>query len=776
MKLNKLGILLMGCLSIGVVGVVTGCTPAEVVVESLTLSKNETSILLGSTDTLTVTFSPANASNKEVTWSSEDDSVASVINGVVTANKVGKTTVKVTSAKNNEISASCEVTVTDNVVLSGVDEKHEFTVYTTNKTNSEANDNGFYDHSQSYKVGDDNPFNVKPDIRVVDAITYQPVSASDWNYDFVISATLDGQPAGNQYFSVVDARNCDVQFTQEAVGKTFTISVAPGGVSETRAASLTKSITVEVMDGYNVYDAKELSYFDTRSANDTIDNHIMEGDVTWQCKWTEFRTANGLKNNYVPKALILQEDIAVTPDDMPSNYFYTAQEAAQLNDPKAAGSLRDWMYIYERTVPGNATIEGNYFALDFSAIPLIKRERFKTTDVGAVVGHAAIFKLITGGDVVVRNVNMTGNAKNAANDADKIYGGGIMFVKGSGVETFKAYNVIATKFFITFMGESPYIIGNPFTKFDLEKVKCFNNYNSFMYNWGSTLTAKDSLFRSCGGPIIIQDHTGTDTYENSTGTEVYGNVPTTNFIDCTLKNYVSGQEAWFQQFGATSLVSNIKSISDLFYATGITKSFVVNDKGEGKLYQVLAAAQQQAYFNFIVLNKSGKSEGITTVPACGTVNITETNKVTTFDYNQPAFDPVFQGYAQLQAATSQEEQLAAQQAIAAALIAKGYTLAADGSDFQTVLGNYLTMYGISHGALRNINTQGGPVLDFGDAFGMNLLAYDGQNAFLQSVFTLAASETARFVPTAEQLAALPNYVALYFGGMALVFGTTNYVM
>lgn len=788
MKFNKIGLVCLLVFALGAcqqhggssssTGTSTSSEPVDVIATAIDLNKTQTSIRKGSNETLTVTFTPENTTNKDVNWATSNATIASVANGVVTANKAGTATITATSVSNPQLSATCQVTVADNVVLSGVDEKHEFTVYNTNKTNSEANDNGFYDHAQTYKVGDDNPFNVKPVLRVVDDVTFQPVSASDWDYDFVISATTDGQPAGSQYFSVVDARDCDVQFTEAAVGKTFTISVAPGGVSETRAASLTKSITVDVIDGYNVYDAKELGYFDTRAANDTIDNHIMEGDVTWQCKWTEFKTANGMKNNYTPAALILQEDITVTTNDLPANFFYTAAEAAALNDTKAAGSLRDWMYIYERTTAGDITIDGNYFSLDFSNIPLIKRERFKTTDVGAVVGHASIFKVIAGGDILVRNVNMTGNAKNATDDADKIYGGGVMFVKGSGAETFKAYNTIATKFFITFMGESPYIVGNPFTKFDLDKVKCFNNYNSFMYNWGSTITAKDSLFRSCGGPVIIQDHTGTDTYENATGSEVYGNPPTTNFIDCTIKNYVTGFEAWFQQFNATTMVGLIKSASDLLYATGFTKSFVINDKGEGKVYAMMD--QQSSYFNFIVLNKSGESEGITTVPACGTVNIIEADKTTEFDYNQPAFDLVFQGYAKLQAAQAAGDADAAQAAqmeIAAALMAKGYTIAADGSNFSEVLSMYLTTKGISHGVLRQVNSAGSAVFDFGDAtLGTDLLAYDGQNNFLQSTMTLAGGVVEKYTPTADQLAALPNYVTLYYGGMALVFGAYNYVL
>ena len=777
MKFNKLSTFVMACFAIGALGTVTACDhkPAVVEATAIALNKSETTILLGSSETLTVTFTPENTSNKDVTWSSSDDSVVSVSDaGVVTANKVGSATITVASASNSQLTASCSVRVTDNVKLSAVDAKHEFVVYNNNKAKSETGDDGFYDHNQSYKVGDDNAFNVKPELTVLDAVTYEPVSASDWNYDFTISATLDGQAAGSEYFSVVDARECNVKFTDAAVGKTFTISVVPGGIDESRKANLTKSITVDVIDGYNVYDAKELGYFDTRGENDTIDNHIMEGDVTWQCKWTEFKAANGMRNNYTPAALILQKDIKVTVNDIPSNFVYTAAEAQALGDTKAAGSLRDWMYVYERTTAGNAIIDGNYFALDFSEIPLIKRERFKTTNPGEVVGHAAMFKLINGGDILVRNVNMTGNAKNATTNADKVYGGGVMFVKGSGVETFTAYNVIATKFFITFMGESPYIIGNPFTVFNLEKVKCFNNYNSFMYNWGSTITAKDSLFRSCGGPVIIQDHTGTDDYENDTGTVVYGNVPTTNFIDCEIKNYVAGTEAWFQQFGADTKANEIKMLSDLFYATGINKSYVVDKDGKGKLAAALSAQQQNSYFNFVALNKSGEAEGMTTVPACGTVNITKTNKTITFNYNQPAFDAVFQAYAQLQAATTPEEQQAAQLACAAALTAKGYTLAQDGSDFQTILGNYLTMYGISHGAMRSINAQGGPVFDFGGAFGMNLLAYDGANNFLQSVFTLASSQTARYTPTQDELAALSDYVTLYYGGMALVMGLANY--
>ena len=739
---------------------------------AIKLNKTETSILLNSTETLTVTFTPNNATNKEVEWSSEDATIASVDNGVVTAKKIGTTNIVVKSKANASISATCKVTVKDNVILSNVSAKHEFVLFEQNRAKDEKNDDGFYDHNQTYKVGDDNAFNVKPALTVLDAKTYLPVSASQWLHDFTISAKLGDATVGEEYFKVLDARECNVDFTDAAVGKTFTISIAPNGVDASKVAALTKTITVDVIDGYNVYNAKELGYFDTRPQDSIEDTPVMEDDKDWQVKWPEFKTANNMNPDYHPAALIFQTDIAVTPSDLPANFFYTAEQAAALNDTKAAGSLVDYTYLYERTIPGDITVEGNYFDLDLSAIPLIKRDRQKTTPEGGVIGHAAAFKAIAGGDINFRNINMTGNAKKATGDEDKIYGGGIIFVKGAGSKSLKSYNMIATKFYITYFGEKAYNRGDPFTEFELNKVKCFNNYNSFMYNWGSVINAKNSLFRSCGGPVIIQDHAGTDTYEEDNGLTVLGYAPTTNFVDCTIKNYVSGSEAWFQQFNATGVASNIKMLSDLFYATGLTKSFVTNDKGEGKLYQALATAGENAFFNFIVLNKSGSAEGITTLPACGTVNITNTDKVNTFNYRQPAYDSVYQAYLAYNAA-SDADKPAAQQALIAAAVAKGVTFAPDYSDANEKIQAYITAICTDHAMLRGINNVPGPVFDLGENFG--LLAYDGANQYLQPIANVATKNPSQFIPTQAQLNSIPDYFALYFSGMALVIELTPYV-
>ena len=80
-------------------------------VDSVSLNKAETSIIIGKTETLTATVYPDNASNKNVRWTTTDATVASVENGVVTANKVGTATITATT-EDGEKTASCEVAVT----------------------------------------------------------------------------------------------------------------------------------------------------------------------------------------------------------------------------------------------------------------------------------------------------------------------------------------------------------------------------------------------------------------------------------------------------------------------------------------------------------------------------------------------------------------------------------------------------------------------------------------------------------------------------------------
>lgn len=87
-------------------------------VTSVSLNKNSSSIEVGSTEQLTATVSPDNASDKSVSWSSSNEAIATVSStGLVTGVTAGSATITVTSNSDNTKTASCEFTVT-----SGADE------------------------------------------------------------------------------------------------------------------------------------------------------------------------------------------------------------------------------------------------------------------------------------------------------------------------------------------------------------------------------------------------------------------------------------------------------------------------------------------------------------------------------------------------------------------------------------------------------------------------------------------------------------------------------
>lgn len=84
----------------------------EVPVGSVTVDKSEVNLTKGDTDKITVTVNPENATNKEVTYKSTDESVVTVDKfGNITATGEGEAEIIVTSEANKEISVSIPVKV-----------------------------------------------------------------------------------------------------------------------------------------------------------------------------------------------------------------------------------------------------------------------------------------------------------------------------------------------------------------------------------------------------------------------------------------------------------------------------------------------------------------------------------------------------------------------------------------------------------------------------------------------------------------------------------------
>lgn len=80
-------------------------------VTGVSLNKTSLSIPVGESETLTPTVAPAEATNKNVTWESDDEGVATVVDGVVTGVAEGTATITVTTEDGSK-TATCDVTVT----------------------------------------------------------------------------------------------------------------------------------------------------------------------------------------------------------------------------------------------------------------------------------------------------------------------------------------------------------------------------------------------------------------------------------------------------------------------------------------------------------------------------------------------------------------------------------------------------------------------------------------------------------------------------------------
>lgn len=83
-----------------------------VAVTGVSLDKTSANLQIGGSISLTATVTPANASNKTVTWNSSNPAVATVGNGVVSAVAEGSATITVASVADPTKTATCTVTVT----------------------------------------------------------------------------------------------------------------------------------------------------------------------------------------------------------------------------------------------------------------------------------------------------------------------------------------------------------------------------------------------------------------------------------------------------------------------------------------------------------------------------------------------------------------------------------------------------------------------------------------------------------------------------------------
>lgn len=501
------------------------------------------------------------------------------------------------------------------------------------KTNKQTE---FFDRTQSYLVGDDNNWQFLPNLIFLKheldadgAITeqYEEVLCPNWEYNIVI---YEYNPTTDKYdilvdnndenvIDAIDNKTCEINFADKdsTLERAYLVKVSPKGLGTNQSANIndyTIEMKIEVVDGFNANNAKELAYI-----NDRTDEY--------EQAWNQFKTLNNLQLNYAPTRVILHNDIKLTDKDVPSEFFYTAEDAKGAEDAerlyktddgkeyviKLEGSLKDYSNIYLRNLHEGKqfTLSGNYFDINVSEFPLVIRERKdgidKPCELGTVISHATLFKM--NGDDTGRfdmnNIRIIGNS-NRTELAFK--GGGLILTKISD-NYGTMYNNLTSQSFITYMSETSD------KEVLIEKCKSYDAFNCFVYNWGhSNLKLLDCEMIGAGGPAIIQDHI----YHNTDGTG--GEQGKITIENCNIEAYVTGTEGWFTLVNASSVVPTIKGMDLLFNAMG--RSFVKTG----------ASNSQYTYMNLVLVNKSGNAQGLTGEKISGSTTIKQNDKAYTFDF------------------------------------------------------------------------------------------------------------------------------------------------
>lgn len=553
--------------------------------------------------TLTPTVEADEGADTTVTWASSNTNVVTVSKAsgtkdeAITVTVVGKGTATITATAGSQ-TANCAVTVQgidDLYYLSGVQENANVGKFHTNALDSEDEFRGAT--SNILNVGDDNPVQLKPVLKVRDEETDEVVSQDVWEFDYKYEALeWNGEAYGalsGEYFAF-DAQACTFDFNEAAIKKQFKITVIPGGLDEEDSADPENRVSVElkVNNGYNVYSAKELAYAndinflkDDRQGNDDVIVDINQA-------WKDFRTANGLSVDYVAPAVFLQADMKITKDVLPAGFFFTEAESA--GHPEWVGKMKDATDVYCHYATGGFEFNGNYFHIDTSELPLCVDNLHYDDNVS----HATLFKTVLREvsevseyrDVHFKNCTYYGNSPRGNNAEDAM---GMIFFKINNIfytewtdemsvthennlvirGIFENFNV--TRACISFFGE----VGR--NELVIKDCEVSEGYSNGMYLWNNgNVQFINSKMTNFGGPVIITDGDCDDDGRMDTYKGFHITADDATIFD----NKVTGVEPWFTNtmggLPATK-ITEIKALDGLVqYNSGGTKSFVKGDNQE----------------------------------------------------------------------------------------------------------------------------------------------------------------------------------------------------
>ncbi len=456
-------------------------------------------------------------------------------------------------------------------------------------------------------VGSANPFRFLPVLSVHDYTTGKGTNLTEYDTASVIKDG-DGvelreeddadEKIAKYYFNdelIVTAYYGEgkYQFTHNAEGKVYSITVLPREL-ECEEEDAVK-VTVEIVDGFNVYDAKDLAIIDntTEKSWSVGDSWAKTPDV-----WAGIRQEKGftVEMSNSTKAIVLQMNIDITPADLPDAYVGTVERDldyyafGQDNDndgkydfvktvknaKRLTHDSNGNLFIYERVSDSSFTVYGNHYNLNAAEVPLVSAFKEKAvekdqlgksleiSDYGSDTSNAALFRFCgTKEDETERAVysfkdlNVIGNANTeqwviyGPNDANRtqdplaVNAGGFIFAKAKNCNI-SSTNVMMNRCFIGYLLED-------YVKATADYIKVTDSYQDAAFIWGdSEMDVKRSVLKNAGGPLFIMQHV-----EPKTNTD--SRIPKLTVADCDMENFITGDEMWFADRGASALIPGLKT-------------------------------------------------------------------------------------------------------------------------------------------------------------------------------------------------------------------------
>ena len=486
---------------------------------------------------------------------------------------------------------------------------------------------------EMYVVGDDNAFKFYLDILVLDENDeIVDADGSAFKYDISVytgtEAKAENLLSGDALTSIVsiDTNNNTYDFASAAVGQVYTIQITP---KEAYIDDATRSITVEVVDAYNIYEAWELNIItndddDINGGDDPIDvNGNSTGNALSQLDLVKsFLEAKGINDPITLsnslKGVVIHNNLNVTTRDIPAKYIYNYTK-----NGVAQTGFYDKINIFSRNLTDsnpNFTIYGNYFSIYSYSLPCIIENGYHPTSTDNFSGADLI--CISTGTVGTgfNHKNYHGRIENLAlrdndpnsNDqaASERHMRGLVCIKTLRNET-TVYNTNIDAYYISMVPEADDLTVN------LDYVRFYNSWQGHLFIWNTNsvnnviygeehandgqlhenyqnikINIRNSLLAKCGGPVILSQTADKDKARNvNSGADI------TVDENSTLYSYVTGQEAWFVAVGQTAVAAQIFALDQPITGTvsglnsagvpamygkeSYSASFLANDKIAG---------------------------------------------------------------------------------------------------------------------------------------------------------------------------------------------------